>query len=199
MKKFASIIRELPEVVPFVGPETQERQNKIKFSARLGANESVFGPSPKVIAAIKKSSKSVWMYGDPENYELKSAICAHHNVKIENVVVGEGIDSLLGNLVRLFVDKCTNVVTSKGAYPTFNYHVKGFGGILNFVPYENDFENIDALLEVAKKTKARVIYLANPDNPMGTWNSPRKIEALIESLPNNLLLCLDEAYSDLFL
>ena len=67
-------------------------------------------------------------YGDPENFDLKTALSHKHNVGIDNIVIGEGIDGLLGYLVRLFVTKGITVVTTDGAYPTFNYHVTGFDG-----------------------------------------------------------------------
>ena len=196
MIKFSNIIDSLPASVPFVGPETQERNSLKKFISRLGANESVFGPSPRVLESIRTHMNDIWMYADPENYELKAAIASHENIKPDNVVVGEGIDSLLGYLCRLIVNPEISVVTSKGAYPTFNYHVVGFGGKLHFVPYRNDYEDVEGLLFEAEKTKASLIYLANPDNPMGTFHSNVIIEDMINNLPENVILCLDEAYSE---
>ncbi|MFN3575904.1 MAG: pyridoxal phosphate-dependent aminotransferase, partial [Tabrizicola sp.] len=67
----------LPSTVPFTGPETLERRTGIRFRARLGANESLFGPSPQAIAAMKAAAEDAWMYGDPENHELKQALAAH--------------------------------------------------------------------------------------------------------------------------
>ena len=75
------------------------------------------------------------MYGDPEMHDLKAALAAHHGVRPENIAVDEGIDGLFGYLVRLLVEPGMPVVTSPGAYPTFNYHVAGFGGRLVTVPY----------------------------------------------------------------
>ena len=146
MIKLTRIVESLPSSVPFVGPETQERTNNQKFLSRLGANENVFGPSPKVFQAIKNSVNDIWRYADPESYDLKVAIGKHENIKLENIVIGEGIDGLLGYLCRLLVAPKTSVVTSKGAYPTFNYHVSGFGGNLHFVPYKNDYEDIEQLI-----------------------------------------------------
>ena len=65
---FTPLVESLPSTVPFVGPETQERQMGKPFRARIGANESVFGPSPKAIAAMTEAASEVWRYGDPENY-----------------------------------------------------------------------------------------------------------------------------------
>ena len=101
----------LPATVPFVGPETQERQSGRPFRARLGANESLFGPSPLAIKALQNAASEAWMYGDPENHDLKAGLAALHRCRPENIVVGEGIDGLLGYLARLMVEPRTPVVT----------------------------------------------------------------------------------------
>ncbi|WP_353390583.1 pyridoxal phosphate-dependent aminotransferase [Ruegeria sp. HU-ET01832] len=190
--RYTPLALSLPATVPFVGPETQERQQGAPFVARLGANESVFGPSPRAIEAM--ADTGIWMYGDPENYDLRNALADHHGVAPENIVVGEGIDGLLGYLVRLFVGRGDAVVTSDGAYPTFNYHVAGFGGILHKVPYRGDHEDLDALFAKAAEVDAKLVYLANPDNPMGSWHMGADIVSAMEKLPTGCLLVLDEAY-----
>lgn len=196
MKKFrfTSLTDSLPSTVPFVGPETQERQNKKVFKARLGANENVFGPSPLCIEAMKNAAKDSWMYGDPENFDLKKELANLHNVKPENIVVGEGIDGLLGYLCRLFIVPGDTVVSSLGAYPTFNFHVAGYGGVLETVPYINDCEDPISLLTRAKKTNAKLCYLSNPDNPMGTWLDADDLELALRQIPEGCLFILDEAY-----
>ena len=192
----AALCADLPSTVPFVGPEAQERARGAKFRARIGANESVFGPSPKVIAAMAAEAADVWMYCDPENHDLKAAIAAHHGVAPENVMVGEGIDGMFGYTVRLFLDPGEVVATSHGAYPTFNFHVTGYGGRLAFAPYDNDREDPEALLALARAENARMIYLANPDNPMGSWWPASDVQSFIDRLPPGVVLCLDEAYGD---
>lgn len=194
--RYTKLIDSLPAKVPFVGPEAQERAQGFNFVARLGANESVFGPSPKAIAAMQAAARDVWMYGDPELYNLRNSLAAHHRVAPENIVVGEGIDGLLGYLVRLLVAEGDPVVTSLGAYPTFLYHVAGFGGQVTTVPYKDDHEDPEALLAAARATGAKLLYLANPDNPMGTWHKAEAIERLIAALPPETVLILDEAYAD---
>lgn len=192
--RYTPLARSLPATVPFVGPETQERARGAPFAARLGANESVFGPSPKAIAALQGAAGDIWMYGDPENHDLRAALAAHHGVTPDHVVVGEGIDGLLGYLVRLLVGPGDHVVTSDGAYPTFNYHVAGYGGTLHKVPYVNDREDPASLFTKAADVDAKLVYLANPDNPMGSWHSGADIVAALDSLPEGCLLVLDEAY-----
>jgi histidinol-phosphate aminotransferase len=194
--RLTDLVASLPATVPFVGPEAQERARGAAFVARLGANESVFGPSPRAVEAMRLAAAEVWRYGDPEAHDLRHAIAAHHGVEPANVMIGEGIDGLLGNLVRLLVAPGTPVVTSLGAYPTFNYHVTGFGGVLHTVPYRDDAEDPEALLAMVRTTGAPLVYLANPDNPMGSWLEAGRVTALIGALPAGTLLCLDEAYAD---
>lgn len=192
--RYTPLALSLPSTVPFVGPETQERQRGAPFAARLGANESVFGPAPSAIAAMQRSAQDIWMYGDPENHDLRHALAAHHGVGADNIVVGEGIDGLLGYLVRLLVGPGDAVVTSDGAYPTFNYHVAGFGGVLHKVPYVDDREDPVSLFARAAEVDAKLVYLANPDNPMGSWHDADTLMAALDALPEGCLLVLDEAY-----
>jgi histidinol-phosphate aminotransferase len=192
--KQTPLVESLPASVPFVGPEALERARNTQFAARLGANESVFGPAPSVLEAIKAASGEAWMYGDPESYDLRHALADHLDIASDEVVVGEGIDGLLGYTVRIFVGPGDTVVTSDGAYPTFNYHVAGFGGELVSVPFKDDKEDIDGLLAAAQASNAKMVYLSNPDNPMGTWHSADAIAAMRDGLPEGCLLLLDEAY-----
>ncbi len=190
--RLTPLAQSLPATVPFVGPETQERARGATFDARLGANENVFGPSPRAIAAMAETAQ--WMYGDPESHDLRRALAAHHGTTPAHIMVGEGIDGLLSYLVRLFVAPGDAVVTSAGAYPTFNYHVAGFGGTLHTVPYKGDHEDPVTLFAKARDVDAKLVYLANPDNPMGSHHTGAHIAKAMEELPANTLLVLDEAY-----
>ena len=168
-----------------------------QFDARLGANENIFGPSPKAIEAMAAGARDIWMYGDPESHDLKQALARFHGVAPANIVIGEGIDGLLGYLVRLLIAQGDAVVTSLGAYPTFNYHVAGFGGVLHSVPYTDDCEDLAGLIAKAHDVDAKLIYFANPDNPMGSWHSGEDIAAQLDQIPDGCLLILDEAYVEL--
>jgi histidinol-phosphate aminotransferase len=190
------LVAGLPATVPFVGPEAQERARGAPFRARIGANESVFGPSPRAVAAMQRAAAESWMYGDPEMHELRAAIARHHGVAPANVALDCGIDALLGLAVRMTVEPGDPVVTSLGAYPTFTYHVDGFGGRLVRVPYAGDREDPEAVLAAARAEGARLIYFANPDNPMGSWWGADDVQRLVDGVPDGALLLLDEAYAD---
>lgn len=196
MTKFTPLIDSLPSSVPFVGPEALSRRTGHKIKVRIGANENVFGPSPKAIEAMRIAAAESWQYGDPENHDLKQALAKHLGVGAENIAIGEGIDGLFGYAVRLFVEPGVAVATSLGAYPTFNFHVAGFGGKLVTTPYVSDHEDIASLLMLADAENAKVIYFANPDNPMGTCQPASEMQKLIDATPDDVMLMLDEAYGE---
>lgn len=194
--RFTPVIEALPPTTPFLAPEAIERQSGIRMRARLGANESGFGPSPKVISAIADAASGVWTYGDPENHDLRTALAEKLGLTRDAITIGEGIDSLQGLICRLFVAPGDRVVTSLGAYPTFNYHVAAQGGVLATVPYRDDHEDLEALAAESAKSNTRIVYLANPDNPMGTWWSAAEIEKFVDAIPPQTLIVLDEAYGE---
>lgn len=192
--RYTRLVASLPATVPFVGPEELQRARGAAFRARLGANESVFGPSPRAIAAMQAEAGEIWKYADASHVDLKQALSNATGLTPANIVLGEGIDGLLGYAVRLLVEPGDAVVTSDGAYPTFNYHVAGFGGVLHKVPYRDDREDLPALMARAAEVDAKIVYLANPDNPMGTWYTGAEIEAALDLLPSGTTFLLDEAY-----
>ncbi|CAI2935618.1 Histidinol-phosphate aminotransferase 2 [Aminobacter niigataensis] len=190
------VIHALPATVPFVGPEAQERERGKPFRARIGANESGFGPSPRVIVRMAEAAAEMWKYCDPDNHDLKVALARHLGIGIENVVVGEGIDGLLNLVVRMYATEGTPVVTSLGAYPTFNFHVASVGARLVPVPFRDDKEDLEGLLAAVRRENAPVVYLSNPDNPMGSWWEAGDILRFIKALPETTTLILDEAYGE---
>ena len=194
--RYTPLAASLPATVPFVGPETQERARGAKFRARIGANENVFGPSPKAIAAMSAAAADCWMYCDPENHDLKAALAVHLGIAPENIAVAEGIDSLFGYTARLFLEPGDAVVSSLGAYPTFNFHVAGFGARLITQPYVADREDPASLLTAAARERPKLIYFANPDNPMASWWDAAAVQHFIDEVPADSVLCLDEAYHE---
>ena len=191
---FTPVVAGLPATTPFVGPEAIERRRRAQFEVRVGANESAFGVSPRAAEAMREALAQVSWYGDPEAWDLRAEIAPRRRVGIDNVCVAGGIDELLGLTVRMLIEPGMPVVTSLGAYPTFNYQVAGFGGELHAVPYHDDHIDLEALLHRVRETKAPLVYLANPDNPMGTWHDAGPVAEFIAALPEDCVLVLDEAY-----
>jgi histidinol-phosphate aminotransferase len=193
---FTRIVQDIPATVPFLAPEAIERRSGKALTLRLGANESAFGPSPLGVEAMREAAAQVNWYGDPESYDLRVALAGRHGVGIEHIVIGCGIDDLLELIVRTYLEPGQAAVTSLGGYPTFAYHVAGYGGKLERVPYRDDRNDLAGLAEAANSSQARIFYLANPDNPSGSWVTVEEIGSLVDALPQDCLLLLDEAYSD---
>lgn len=191
---FVEHIARLPHLVPFVGPEALERQRGRPFRARLGANENSFGPSPKAVAAMERAAAENWKYSDPENFDLRQALSSHYRVGPENVMIGEGIDGLLGLTCMMFLAPGDHVVTTAGAYPTFNFHVAAHGGQLTQIPMRDCREDLGALLDTARRIAAKLIYVSNPNSPLGTYWRGGALAELVSDLPEGTLLVLDEAY-----
>jgi len=195
-RPLAKLVDDLPATVPFVAPEALERARGGEFQVRVGANESPFGPSPAAREAMAASIGRTGWYGDPDSHDLRHELAGRLGTTAAHMAVASGIDDLLGLVARAFLDPGDVAVTSLGAYPTFNYHVHGYGGRLHRVPYRDDRNDLPALVQAAKETGARLLYLANPDNPTGTWWPGADVERLLDALPDRCLLILDEAYAD---
>jgi histidinol-phosphate aminotransferase len=190
-------IEAIPSTTPFIGPEQLMRETGHRELLRLGANESAFGPSPKAIAAMASELERLSWYGDPESLDLRDALARKHGCLPEQIVVGSGIDDLMGLAVRAFVAPGAPAITSRGTYPTFNYHVIGYGGKLVYASYRDDgIPDLDAILAAARRARAAVVYLANPDNPSGRFIGRADVARFYAELPHDSLLLLDEAYAD---
>jgi histidinol-phosphate aminotransferase len=136
-------------------------------------------------------------YGDPESYDLRAALAERHGCRPANLTVAAGIDDLLGLAVRAYLAPGDVSVMTLGSYPTYTYHVVGYGARSETVPYRADGSlQLEALAERARETSARVVYLANPDNPSGAFASRASVAAFVRALPADVVLILDEAYGD---
>jgi histidinol-phosphate aminotransferase len=193
----AAVVRAVPATTPFVGPEELARRAGRATLVRLGANESAFGPSPLAQAAMRNAIALTSLYGDPESFDLRTALAARHGCAIENVVVGAGVDELLGLIVRTYGDPRSLVLMSHGSYATFAYHVIGHGlELVTVPPFEDGAVDIEALLAAARERAPKIVYLANPDNPSGSFAGHDAVRRLRDELPADTLFVLDEAYAD---
>ena len=193
----APLVEAIEPMTPFIGPEQLMRETGRPALVRLGANESAFGPSPRAVAAMAAELERLSWYGDPESYDLREALARKHDVRVEEILVGAGIDDLMGLAVRAFVAPGSAALTTRGSYPTFNYHVHGYGGRLVYANYRPDGTlDLDELAAVAARERAALIYLANPDNPSGTFVGPGEMRRFFEAIPHDAVFLLDEAYAD---
>ena len=208
---FTRLVAGLDAANPFVGPEALQRTTGRRLRARVGANESAFGMSPRARAAAAGALERLSWYGDPENHDLRAELAAHHEVAADQVLVGAGIDDLLALVVRAFAADGGRAAMPLGSYATFAYHAATFGATLGTAPYRaDDHVDLAALAAQARAGEAdrrrtargaggggaTVVYLANPDNPSGTWQPEAAVRGFLADLPANCIVVLDEAYVD---
>jgi histidinol-phosphate aminotransferase len=128
---------------------------------------------------------------------LRGTLAARHGCALENIVVGAGIDDLLGLIVRTFAAPGEPALMSHGSYATFIYHVSGYGlSLLTVPPFADGTVDVDALAAAARASRPKIVYLANPDNPSGTFVGREAAARLRAGLPDDVLFVLDEAYAD---
>lgn len=194
---YTQVLAQLDIRPPFVGPKELERRRGRPYKARLGANECLFGVSPAVLALVAERAHETALYSDPSNRELRDALASLWSRPRADIVVAEGIEGLLHLFVRACIDEGDVAVTSRGGYPSFDFYVQGCGGRLVHVPYLESGENdLVGLADAACRHEAKIVYLANPDNPTGGLLPPSDISALVERIPKRCLLLLDEAYAE---
>ncbi|MDH2909423.1 MAG: aminotransferase class I/II-fold pyridoxal phosphate-dependent enzyme [Candidatus Eremiobacteraeota bacterium] len=182
---------------PFIGPERIMRERGLDSMLRLGANESAFGPSPRAIAAMSAELPHLAWYGDPDSHALRGALAERWATLLDDILITSGIDELLGLVVRCYLEPGETAVTAAGTYPTFAYHVLGYGGRVESVAYcEDGTIDLDALASAAQRCNAAICYLANPDNPSGSFVDAEAIARFRAALPARTLLLLDEAYAE---
>ncbi|MBV8580437.1 MAG: aminotransferase class I/II-fold pyridoxal phosphate-dependent enzyme, partial [Candidatus Eremiobacteraeota bacterium] len=164
---------------------------------RLGANESAFGPSPRAIAAMREAVALTSWYGDPESLQLRAALAARHGCAVEEIVVACGIDDLMGLIVRAYCGPGDACVATRGTYPTLFYHLNGLGARAEYA--EPDAQGgivVENIVDAVRRSGAKLVYVANPDNPSGAFVDRATLAALRAALPDDVMLFLDEAYAD---
>ncbi|HEV3089350.1 MAG TPA: aminotransferase class I/II-fold pyridoxal phosphate-dependent enzyme [Candidatus Elarobacter sp.] len=191
------LVAAVPPSTPFVAPEELARRQGLSEVLRLGANESAFGPSPRAIAAMREAVALTSWYGDPESLELRRALAARHNCTVAEIVVACGIDDLMGLIVRAFCAPGDACVATRGTYPTLFYHLNAYGARAEFAdPDERGGIVPQNIVDAVARSGAKLVYIANPDNPSGGFVDRATLAQLREALPDDVLLFLDEAYAD---
>lgn len=191
------LVAAVPVMTPFVAPEELARRVGRSSLLRLGANESAFGPSPRAIAAMRDAVALTSWYGDPESLELRAALAVRHDCTPAELVVASGIDDLMGLIVRAFCGPGDACVATRGTYPTLFYHLNAFGARAEFAEPDPDGGLVpDSIVAAVARSNAKLVYVANPDNPSGGFVERDAIAALRDALPDDVLLFLDEAYAD---
>jgi histidinol-phosphate aminotransferase len=170
--------------------------------AELGSNENPLGPSPRALKAMRTALAETFRYPDPRGMLLKRALAGHLGVDVARIALGNGSHELLMLLAQCFADAKHSIVFSQFGFAVFPIATAASGARAIRVqalplshrgaPYGHD---LDAMAN-AIRANTRIVYLANPNNPTGTWFDDAALAAFLEKVPRNVLVVVDEAYHE---
>lgn len=197
------VSREIQNLIPYTpGKPIEETKRELGLSEvyKLASNENPLGPSPKAVEAIKKALSEVHRYPDPSCYELKKAWERHHQVAPENIVFGNGSNELIDLLIRIFCEPGESILTSEAAFLAYGICARAARVNVRETPlaegYKFDAKAIIEELKSAEKNKVRLLFIANPNNPTGTYLNEAELDSILKVAHENseVLTIIDEAY-----
>ena len=188
-----SYIENLENYVPGKPIEEVQRNLGLNQIDKLASNENPIGPSPKALIEIEQSIKKLHRYPDASGYELRTKLSKQFKVKNENVILGAGSEGIMSTIIRTFLLNDDELVSAHNSFIGFRVLANASGKKINWVPMKNYRYDLQAMAKkVSEKTK--IIYIANPDNPMGTYITKEEFDAFYSDIPDRVLIILDEAY-----
>lgn len=181
------------DISPYVGGE--HSVPGVQRLIRLASNEGALGPSPAAVAAYQEQAATIHRYPEGGSTKLREALAAHHSLDVSRIVCGFGSDELLQLLVRAYTGPGTELIHSAHGFLVYPIAALSCGATPVSVPERNLTADVDALL-AAVTPRTRALFLANPNNPTGSYLSVGEVERLHRGLPENVLLVLDAAYAE---
>lgn len=168
---------------------------------KLASNENPLGPSPKALAAMQKALQEVWLYPDGNGHDLKAAIARRHGVQMNQVTLGNGSNDLLVLLAEAFLGANSSAVCSQYAFAIYSLAVQATGARTITTPAHPAGHRMAlghdlAAMAAAIEPSTTLVYIANPNNPTGTWNTLPELRAFLDSVPPRVIVALDEAYHE---
>ena len=172
--------------------EEVQREYGLTRIIKLASNENPLGASPMAMEELFRRSKNLHLY-PTGGLELREVLAEQFDLKVENVIVGSGSEGIMSNIIRTFLCDDDEVLTTEAAFIGFQVLAQSRGVKYATVPYNNWHYDLPALSRhITEHTK--IIYLANPNNPTGTIFTMHEFEAFYKTVPERVLIILDEAY-----
>lgn len=162
---------------------------------KLASNENPLGPSPKAIAALAGAVADLALYPDGSGYELRRAIARRQSVSPENVVLGNGSNDVLELVARTFLGRNESAVYSQHGFVVYRLAVQALGAEHIEVPARQFGHDLEAML-AAIRPNTKLVFLANPNNPTGTFLPWAEVERFLARVPDHTLVVIDEAYGE---
>ncbi|MEQ9350276.1 MAG: histidinol-phosphate transaminase, partial [Alphaproteobacteria bacterium] len=179
-------------IEPYVGGSS--RLPGFARPTKLSANESAFGPSPKAAEAVRQLAGELHRYPDGDSTDLRAAIAAGHGVPAEHVLCGTGSDEVIGLLVRAYAGAGDEVLFTRHAFAMYPIATLAAGATPVTVEERDLRADVDALI-AGQTERTRIVCLANPNNPTGTYIPADELRRLRRGLRDDVLLIIDSAYA----
>jgi histidinol-phosphate aminotransferase len=180
--------------VPGKPIEETKRQLGLKEVIKLASNENSWGTSPKAISAIKKSLSGINRYPDAQGFYLKKRLAKFFGLIPENFVLGNGSDELIDVVIKTFMEVDENIITSEGTFLEYEIIAQVNDRKIRKVPLRNFKYDLEAILKLVNK-KTKLVFIANPNNPTGTYLTKNEIAQFIKAIPESVVVVFDEAYN----
>ena len=162
---------------------------------KLASNENPRGPSPRAVAAVAQAAAEITRYPDGNAYALKQALAARLGVEAGQIVLGNGSNDVLELITHAFLRAGDEAVYAEHAFAVYAMATQARGASGVVVPARDYGHDLAAML-AAITPRTRVVFVANPNNPTGTWITPEALERFIAAVPANVVVVLDEAYNE---
>ena len=179
------------------GKPIEELQRELGLTeiVKLASNENPLGLSPKVKALLASNLDELTRYPDGAGFDLKNALSAHLGVQADQITIGNGSNDVLDLIGQCFLDETTSAVYSEHAFIVYPIMIQLNGARALKVPAVSYGHDLDAMLAVIQDD-TRVVFIANPNNPTGTWLEHEEVHAFMKKVPENVVVVLDEAYAE---
>ncbi|MGH9683111.1 MAG: histidinol-phosphate transaminase [Candidatus Acidiferrales bacterium] len=187
-------IREIAPYRPGKPIEEVERELRV-HPIKLASNENPLGPSPRAIEAAHKALAGSNRYPDGSAFYLREALAARHKIPTDNIIPGNGSTELIDLAARTLLAPGDTGITAQGSFPLYYIAIRSVGARLVEVPLRDHVFDLDAIAR-GVTPGAKLIYLANPNNPTGTMFTADNLDSFLARIPENILVVLDEAYCD---
>ena len=172
-----------------------ERDYGVTNAVKLASNENPLGPSPRVRAAIQGGLADLTRYPDGNGFELKHALSQRLGVAMAGITLGNGSNDLLELVARAFLTPATEAIYSQHAFAVYPIVTQAVGATHVVIPAKNWGHDLDAMA-AAVTPRTRLVFIANPNNPTGTWLGHDELYAFLRGLPDHVIAVLDEAYGE---
>lgn len=160
---------------------------------KLASNENPLGPSPKVLTAIEKELPEITRYPDGSGFLLKEKLAEHYAIEPDQITLGNGSNDVLDLVAHAWLAPGTNAVFSQHAFAVYPIATTAAGAECRIVPAKDYGHDLEAML-AAIDDNTRVVFIANPNNPTGTWFDVTSLEQFLANVPPQVIVVLDEAY-----